>query len=104
MDIRRKGKVEKAMEFVERMRKVQEEAGATLRKAQSIFKNNKYHVPFFSLLINLNLYCTHYLQPSGTSTFEKYDYMMNRLDATLSIEAKVDHPHSTNFHSFEVNP
>jgi len=33
-DIRRKGKVEKATEFVKRMRKVQEEAGATLRKAQ----------------------------------------------------------------------
>jgi len=33
-DIRRKGKVEKAMEFVERMRRVQEEVGAALRKAQ----------------------------------------------------------------------
>ena len=32
-DIRRKGKVEKATEFVERMRKVQEKAGVTLRKA-----------------------------------------------------------------------
>jgi len=38
MDIRRKGKVEKATEFVERMRKVQEEAGATLRKAQEEMK------------------------------------------------------------------
>jgi len=37
-DIRRKEKVEKAMEFVERMRKVQEEAGATLRKAQEEMK------------------------------------------------------------------
>jgi len=33
-DIRRKGKVEKAMEFVERMRRVQEEVGAALRKTQ----------------------------------------------------------------------
>jgi len=32
-DIRRKEKVEKATEFVERIRKVQEEAGAALRKA-----------------------------------------------------------------------
>ena len=32
-DIRKKGKVEKAMEFVERMRKVQEEVGAALKKA-----------------------------------------------------------------------
>jgi len=33
-DIRRKGKVEKAIEFVERMRRVQEEVEAALRKAQ----------------------------------------------------------------------
>jgi len=33
VDIRRKGNVEKVTEFVERMRKVQEKAGATLRKA-----------------------------------------------------------------------
>jgi len=38
IDIRRKGKVEKAAEFVERMRKVQEEAGAILRKAQEEMK------------------------------------------------------------------
>ena len=31
-DIRRKGKIEKVTEFVERMKKVQEEAGAILRK------------------------------------------------------------------------
>jgi len=31
-NIRRKGKVEKATEFVERMRKAQKEAGATLKK------------------------------------------------------------------------
>ena len=37
-DIRRKGKVEKAMEFVERMRKVQEKAGAALIKAQKEIK------------------------------------------------------------------
>ena len=37
-DIRRKGKVEKAIEFVKRMRKVQEEAGAALRKAQKKIK------------------------------------------------------------------
>ena len=33
-DIRRKGKVEKVTEFVERMRRVQKEAGAALRKVQ----------------------------------------------------------------------
>ena len=33
VDIRRKEKVEKATEFVERIKRVQEEAGATLRKA-----------------------------------------------------------------------
>ena len=38
VDIRRKGKVEKVTEFVERMRKVQEKAGATLRKAQEEMK------------------------------------------------------------------
>jgi len=32
-DIRKKGKVEKAMEFVERLKKVQEEAGVVLKKA-----------------------------------------------------------------------
>ena len=31
-DIRKKGKVEKTMEFVERMKKVQEEAVAALKK------------------------------------------------------------------------
>ena len=33
-DIRRKEKVKKVTEFVERMRKVQEEVGAALRQAQ----------------------------------------------------------------------
>ena len=37
-DIRRRGKVEKAMEFVERMKKVHEEAGAALKKAQEDMK------------------------------------------------------------------
>jgi len=37
-DIRKKGKVEKATEFVERMKKVQEEAGAVLKKAQKYMK------------------------------------------------------------------
>jgi len=37
-DIRRKGKVEKVTEFVERIRKVQEEAEAILRKAQEEMK------------------------------------------------------------------
>ena len=37
-DIRKKGKVEKATEFAERMKKVQEEAGAALRKAQEEMK------------------------------------------------------------------
>ena len=32
VDIKRKGKVEKATEFVKRMRRVQKEAGAVLRK------------------------------------------------------------------------
>jgi len=31
-DIRRKGKMKKVMEFAERMKKVQEEAGAALKK------------------------------------------------------------------------
>jgi len=33
VDLRRKGKMEKAMKFVEKMRKVQKEVGATLMKA-----------------------------------------------------------------------
>ena len=37
-DIRRKGKVEKVTEFVERIKKVQEEAGTVLRKAQEDMK------------------------------------------------------------------
>ena len=37
-DIRRKGKVEKAMKFAERIKKVQEKAGMALRKAQKEMK------------------------------------------------------------------
>ena len=37
-DIRKKRKVEKAMEFVERLKKVQEEAGAALKKTQKEMK------------------------------------------------------------------
>jgi len=37
-DIRKKKKVEKAMEFIERMKKVQEEAGEALRKVQEEMK------------------------------------------------------------------
>ena len=37
-DIKKKGKVEKTMEFVERMKKMQEEAGAALKKAQEDMK------------------------------------------------------------------
>ena len=37
-DIRRKGKVEKAIEFVEKLKRVQEEAGATLKKTQEEMK------------------------------------------------------------------
>ena len=37
-DIRRKGKVEKVIEFVERMRKVQKEAGVALKKVQEEMK------------------------------------------------------------------
>ena len=38
IDIRRKGKIEKAMEFAERIKKMQEEAGAVLKKAQEEIK------------------------------------------------------------------
>ena len=37
-DIRKRGKVESVMEFVERMKKVHEEAGAVLKKAQEDMK------------------------------------------------------------------
>ena len=37
-DIRKRGKVEKATEFVERMKKVHKEAGAALKKAQEDMK------------------------------------------------------------------
>jgi len=37
-DIRKKGKVEKVTEFVERIKQVQEEAGAVLKKAQEDMK------------------------------------------------------------------
>ena len=37
-DIRRKGKVEKVTEFAERMKKIQKEVGAALRKAQEEMK------------------------------------------------------------------
>ena len=37
-DIREKGKVERAMEFAERMKKVQKEVGITLRKIQEEMK------------------------------------------------------------------
>ena len=39
-NIRKKGKVEKATEFVERLKRVQEETGAALRKAQE--EMNRY--------------------------------------------------------------
>ena len=38
VDIRRKEKVKKAMEFAERMKKMQEETGTVLRKAQEKMK------------------------------------------------------------------
>ena len=38
MNIRRKEKVEKVTEFAERMRKIQEKAGAVLKKAQEEIK------------------------------------------------------------------
>ena len=38
VDLRRKGKMEKAMEFAEKMRKVQEEVGIALMKAQEEMK------------------------------------------------------------------
>jgi len=37
-DIRKKGKVKKVTEFIERMKKVQEEAGAALRRVQEEMK------------------------------------------------------------------
>jgi len=37
-NIRKRGKVEKVIEFVERMKKVHEEAGAALKKAQEDMK------------------------------------------------------------------
>ena len=37
-DIRKRGKVERVMEFVERMKKVHEEIGAVLKKAQEDMK------------------------------------------------------------------
>ena len=37
-DIRKRGKVEKATEFVERMKKMHEEAGVALKKAQEDMK------------------------------------------------------------------
>ena len=40
-DIRKKEKVEKAMEFVERMKRVQEEAGAALKKMQEEMKRGE---------------------------------------------------------------
>jgi len=38
IDIRRKGKIEKATEFVERMKKMQEEVEVALKKAQEEMK------------------------------------------------------------------
>ena len=38
VDLKRKGKMEKTIEFAERMRKVQEEAGADLAKIQEEMK------------------------------------------------------------------
>ena len=37
-DIRKRGKVKKAMDFVERMKKIHEEAGTVLKKAQKNIK------------------------------------------------------------------
>ena len=39
-DIRKKGKVESVMEFVERMKKVHEEAGVALKKTQEEMKRD----------------------------------------------------------------
>jgi len=41
-DIRKRGKVEKATEFVERMKKVYEEAGVVLKKAQENMKKQEW--------------------------------------------------------------
>ena len=38
IDIRRKGKIEKVMEFAERIKKVQEEVGVALKKTQEKMK------------------------------------------------------------------
>jgi len=42
-DIRKKGKVESVMEFVERMKKVHEEAGAALKRTQEEMKKYADH-------------------------------------------------------------
>jgi len=42
-DIRKKGKIESAMEFAERMKKVHEEAGAALRRTQEEMKRYVNH-------------------------------------------------------------
>ena len=38
VDLRKKGKIEKAIEFAERIRKIQEKAGAALKRAQEEMK------------------------------------------------------------------
>ena len=38
VDIRKRGKIEKATEFVKRMKKMQEEAGTSLKRAQEEIK------------------------------------------------------------------
>jgi len=48
-DIRRNGKVEKATEFIERMRGVQKEAGAALRKAQEEMRKSDAKYKRFSI-------------------------------------------------------
>jgi len=73
-DIRKKGKVEKATEFVKRMRKVQEEAGVVLKKAQKDMKRqvDKRRISQirYSLVVILGL--------NSVSGVQYKDMMINR--------------------------
>jgi len=73
-DIRKKGKVEKATKFVKRMRKVQEEAGAVLKKAQKDMKRqvDKRRISQirYSLVVILGL--------NSVSGVQYKDMMINR--------------------------
>ena len=60
VDIRRKGKIDKVMEFVEKMRKMQKEVETALRKSQNEIKRQvnkeqkkaECYIPKFKLINN----------------------------------------------------